>query len=186
MTGYVALLHGVNVGGNRKVPMADLRVLLTELGHEQVATHLNSGNAVFQSNRTDSDAISEEIHQGLKNALSSDVKVQLRTASQMREIVSVNPVPEAAEEPSRFLVVFLDAALPEDWITGFDSEKFPNETVAHIGSTLYVWYRNGMGTSKLTLDALGKTVKAGGTGRNWNSVLKLTAMAQDREADQGR
>ena len=180
MTGYAVLLHGVNVGGNRRVPMADFARLLTELGHDQVATHLNSGNAVFASERTDVAALTREVEQALHAALGFDVVAQIRSADQLARIVDENPLPEAETDPSHFLVVFLGEDLPADWITGFDADKFPNETVRHSGSTLYLLYRKDIGRSKLTLDSLG-VAKTVGTGRNWKTVGKLLAMARERE-----
>lgn len=181
MIGYVLLLHGVNVGGNRKVPMADLRALLTDLGHDAVATHLNSGNAVFGSTRTDVGALADEIRAGLKDRLGLDVPLQLRTAEQLQQVITDNPIPEAIDDASHLLVVFLDHPLPAAGLTGFDPAKFPHEVVAAHREHVYIWYRTGIGTSKLTMKSLGTQVGSAGTGRNWNTVGKLLTMALDRE-----
>ncbi|RIJ77742.1 DUF1697 domain-containing protein [Nakamurella silvestris] len=182
MTGYVLLLHGVNVGGNRKVPMADLRQVLGDLGFRDVATHLNSGNAVFGTDRTDVRALVSQIHAALERQLGLDIQLQLRTAAQLEQVIAENPLPEATAEPARFVVVFLDHELPSNALDSFDATRFPDEVVAGGGGHLYLWYRNGIGTSKLTLASLGKEIKTAGTARNWNSVEKLRAMAAERES----
>ena len=181
MTGYALLLHGINVGGNRKVPMARLRQLLTDLGHEQVATHLNSGNAVFASDRSDVDELTAQIRAAVEADLGLDVVMQLRSAAALDRIVADNPLPEAAADPSHFVVVFLSRTPAANWLESFDAERFPAETLVHRADVLYIWYRNGIGTSKLTLASLGKTAKETGTGRNWNTVLTLQSMAAERE-----
>ena len=75
MTSYVALLRGINVGGKNKIAMADLRSLIGGLGHGDVRTHLNSGNAVFTSDSADADALAA----GIEAAITAELGLTIRT-----------------------------------------------------------------------------------------------------------
>jgi len=150
MTGYVALLRAVNVGGTGKLPMAELRAMCEALGFKKVRTYIASGNAVF-----DSPLSEPEVKAALEQAL---------------ERLAANPYPQAAS--NRTVAIFLDAppaADTLDGVTGRDTEE--------IGLGLrevYVHYPDGQGDSKLKIAA----AKAG-TARNMNTVAKLAEWAQD-------
>lgn len=74
-TRYAALLRGINVSGHKKVPMAELRTLLTELGHADVRTYLQSGNAVFSSASGDEDALTAQLEQAIEERFGFAVRV---------------------------------------------------------------------------------------------------------------
>jgi uncharacterized protein (DUF1697 family) len=174
---YAALLRGVNVGGNKKIAMADLRLLLTGLGHGEVSTLLQSGNAVFTAPEPDADLLSAQIESALADQLGLTSRVTLRTHQQLAEVIDENPFPSAEEDPSRHLVQFLFeplTAADRSRITGFDAAAFEPEEFRLGREVIYFRFPDGIGNSKLSV-AFGKhvTSKMVMTGRNWNTVRKL-------------
>src|ERR1700685_970833 len=104
---YAALLRGINVGGNKKIPMAALRELMQGLGYADVVTHLQSGNAVFSSPDRPPQTLAGGIAERITSEFAMDVKVVIRTGSELADVVKRSPLPDGPENPSRFFVAFL-------------------------------------------------------------------------------
>jgi uncharacterized protein (DUF1697 family) len=174
---YAALLRGVNVGGNKKIAMADLRALLAGLGHQEVGTVLQSGNAVFTAPAGDAGTLAAQIEAALAADLGLSSKVLVRTHDELVAVVEANPFPSAEQEPSRHLVQFLFdplTAATRARIEEFDAAPFAPEEFRVGDGVIYFRFPNGMADSKLSV-AFGKhvTAKFAMTGRNWNTVRKL-------------
>ncbi|MGW6129142.1 DUF1697 domain-containing protein [Cellulomonas sp. NPDC055163] len=181
MTAVVALLRGVNVGGHRKVPMARLRAVAEGLGHEQVKTHLNSGNVVLVApDDAAPERIAGDLAAGLREDLGFDVDVVVRTRAELDAAVAANPFPDAAaEDPGRVLVMFFAADLDPD--PAFDAAALGNERVVWAGREAYVHYPDGLGRSRLAPDVLTRAARQAGTGRNWRTVLALQGLLVERD-----
>jgi len=175
---YVALLRGVNVGGAKRVPMADLRALLEQQGYRDIKTLLNSGNAVFSGSTERSAVHSQRIRAAIAEALGVDVPVIVKTAREMAAVVADNPLEGVANDPSRYLVALTrDAkslsALASLGAAGGGGEEF------RIGRhAAYLWCANGILESRLAV-ALLKGLGDTGTTRNWATVEKISALLQD-------
>jgi uncharacterized protein (DUF1697 family) len=175
----IALLRGVNVGGNNKVPMAHLRELMLELGYEDVRTHLQSGNAVFTALHTPPDQTAQEIESQLARHLGLRVRVLVRTGEELAQAVAANPLPEAVSEPSRLLVIFLSAAPSPELLRELDPADFEPELYGVGEREIYVWCPEGLRTIKLSYAFWEKRLGVTATGRNWNTVTKLLALARE-------
>jgi uncharacterized protein (DUF1697 family) len=175
---HIALLRAVNVGGANRVPMAELKAMLAGLGFARPQTLLQSGNAVFESDGPEGDALEAVLEDTLAERLGVGTAVRVRTAAQWAQLVAANPFPdEARADPGHLLVMFLQAAPSTDAVEELrQAIKGPERVIAH-GREAYVVYPEGIGRSKLTPAMLERRLGAGGTGRNWNTVLKLAAMA---------
>ena len=170
MTSFVALLRAVNVGG-RQLAMADLRSIAAEAGLENPKTYIASGNLLFSSARSES-AVARDLENRLKAHMGSDVPVLVRTAAELRHVVTANPF---SEEPgAKVAAIFLDKKPPNDAIE--NAKGIADERLALGAREIYVHYPNGMGRSKLRIPAA-----IGGTARNMNTVAKLAAMAMEVE-----
>lgn len=184
MTAFVALLRGVNVGGHRKVPAADLRVVAEEAGFLEAVTLLNSGNVVFSAPGAgpgDGPRVASAISTGLRARLGLDVDVVAVSAGSLDEVVEANPFPdEARADPSHLLVTFSADPPDEERIRAFDTSGFP-ERLAWVRGVGYTYFPQGVGTSKLTPAVLKRALGSEGTARNWNTVLKLQRLAAARE-----
>jgi uncharacterized protein (DUF1697 family) len=176
MTTYVALLRAVNVGGNNLIKMSDLRDLLAGLGLEDVKTHLQSGNAVFNARSKDRAKLSQEISAAIHEAHGHRPDVMLRTADELRRALDRVPFDPSAN-PSQVLISFLaDAADPEG-ARKLAAYEGPEKVVVH-GSEVFVHYPEGMGRSKFSRVPMEKLLGTRGTARNLNTVRKLLEMAE--------
>jgi uncharacterized protein (DUF1697 family) len=170
------LLRGINLGG-RRLPMADLRALLTELGHKDVHTILASGQAVVTSNRTPAD-VAAELEERLLSDAGLRTDVMVRTGAEMTAIVEANPFPGADSDGGRHAVVFLREKATSLHLDRLDPRAYaPDEYVAN-GREIYLHLPNGFAESKLSI-AVGKLPKLPATTRNWNTVKKLAALTGD-------
>lgn len=175
---YIALLRGINVGGHVLLPMADLRRLLAELGHAEVSTYLQSGNALFTSARPDRAALVEEIEAAITAHLGRPVAVLLRTPDELAAVVAGNPFPDAVATPTRLHVAFLSAQPDPERLAAIDVARFAPDEFRPGEGVIYLYYPNGSGRSKLTGETfarLGVQV----TARNWNTVTALLSLSSE-------
>lgn len=173
---YISLLRGINVGGNKKIRMADLKALYESLGFSNVQTLLQSGNVVFETD-TDSAQLAGQIEAGILNTFGFESKIILRTCAQLRAVVEHNPytAPQLAE-PSKALVTFLADTPATGAIQTLMNDHQGTETLHIIGRELFVFYTDGAGRSKLTNVFIEKRLKTTGTARNWNTIQKLLGL----------
>jgi uncharacterized protein (DUF1697 family) len=173
---YVALLRGINVGGNKMIPMAALRAALAEIGFADVRTLLQSGNVVFRAAARAPGKLEAllEKEAGTRFGFSPDFHV--RTADEWRGVVAANPFPnEATDDPSHLLVTFFKAPLDPAHVRKLQSAITGPERVRSEGRHLYMTFPDGIGRSKAPL-LVDRILGARGTARNWNTVLKLAAL----------
>jgi len=167
MARLVALLRGINLGAARRVPMADLRELMEELGYSDVRTVLQSGNVVFTGA---SKAAKQTLEQALDDRYGFTVDVIVRTMDELRAIADHDPFKDEADDPKRYFVIFLHG---KPALGGIDEEDWSPERLAVNGTELYAWCPDGMQGSRL-MRALGKPGLAEtATVRNMNTVRKL-------------
>ncbi|MFI2640990.1 DUF1697 domain-containing protein [Streptomyces sp. NPDC018610] len=178
MTTYAALLRGINVGGNRKVPMAELRDLMEELGHGAVRTYLQSGQAVFSRDRGDEESLAAELAAAIEKRFGFAADVIVRGHDYLRAVAEACPFPAADLQPKQLHVTYFSAPVTEDRYAGIDRAAFLPEEFALGDRALYLYAPDGLGRSKLaeqlSRPRLNKDLTA--TSRNWNTVLKLVEM----------
>ena len=130
------LLRGINIGPNNRIPMAELRSLLTQDGFGEVATYLQSGNVLLSSSLS----------------------------------------PEAAADPKRYQVTFLESAPAPDIAARLAAAATPEERFAVIGREIYAWHPEGIARSRLATLLAGRGFKVAATARNWITVTALLSM----------
>lgn len=177
MTRYIALLRGVNVGGRSKVPMAELRTLLADLGFTSVKTLLQSGNAVFTASGTTPDKVAKAVETTLEKHYDRPFSVMVRTLDELRAIMAANPM--TVGNGSRFLVNFYAEPVDTDLLADFAAEQHAPARMAVVGREIYFDFPEGMADSKLP-GAVDRKLKTLGTARNWNTVTKLLAIADQK------
>lgn len=168
MTGYVALLRAVNVGGTGKLPMADLREMCVALGFDGVRTYIASGNVVFSTGLSEAE-VKKALEERLRAYAGKPVGVMVRTAREMADVLSANPFPD--DPGNRTVALFLDAPPPADTLDTVRNRV--DERVGLGKREIYIAYGSGMGTSKLAIPA-----GATGTARNMNTVAKLAELSR--------
>lgn len=176
MPRHVVLLRGVNVGGANRVPMADLRALLEGLGYADVATYVQSGNAVLTADAAPR-TVASTVRAAIAAQMGLDVGVAVRTAEEMAAIVAADVLGEAADDPARRLVVFLPGPPDAAAVAAVAARDHGDERLAAAGRELYAWCPGGIGRSPL-LRAVGVAgLDREGTARNWRTVTRLAEMA---------
>jgi uncharacterized protein (DUF1697 family) len=173
---YVAFLRGINVGGNKKLSMGDLRIFLTELGFTKVQTLLQSGNVVFDANEQPTQDLETFLAKEVEQKFELTTEFIVRTPDEIATVIARNPFPdEAIQDPGHLLVLFMKVAPAAKDIEALKTAIVGREEVQVDGCHVYAIFPDGIGNSKLIsqLDRkLGKTW----TGRNWNTVTKLHEM----------
>jgi uncharacterized protein (DUF1697 family) len=178
-TTWIALLRAINVGGHAVVSMAELRDLLSALKCTAPRTLLQTGNLVFADAGRTAAALEALLETEMERRLSLRTDVFLRSAADWRAIVDANPFPrEAARDPAHLLAICLKRAPSGSDVAALRNAIEGPERVEAVGAQLYAVYPAGVGRSKLTMAVIERTLRTRGTGRNWNTVLKLKTLTE--------
>ncbi len=172
MTRKIALLRGVNVGGNNKLPMKELVQLLEGMGCENVRTYIQSGNAVF-----DGKATGPEIAQAISKRFGFEPHTFILTAAALKKAAAACPYRKQAEtEPKSVHLFFLDGAPDKDAEAALAEIKTAPEKFTFGKGVLYLHTPKGLASSKIAEKA-DRILKTKITARNWNTVCALIELA---------
>jgi uncharacterized protein (DUF1697 family) len=182
MSTYIALLRAVNLGGYGKIAMSDFRKLLEGLGFKNVETYIQSGNAVFDASGSAA-KVKAAVAAGLEKIMGAPVEVMVRTHEELSRIITGNPfADEAAADGARVHVAFLAgpaAAAAQHALEGIVTKYPARRDRFHLaGDVVYLHLPDGAAETKFSGKTLDKAIGVPGTGRNWNTVLKLHAMSK--------
>ncbi|MEP6760026.1 MAG: DUF1697 domain-containing protein [Sporichthyaceae bacterium] len=178
MAVHVALLRGINVGKNNRVPMATLRSLLEDLGYTDVRTHLNSGNAVFTvSGRQQPATVAKKVEAALLDETGLTLRVVVRSQKELADVVAKNPFADVATDPARFLVAFLAEPVPAGRLRAVDVDALAPEQFHVARRELYLWLPSGIQNSPMMKVLTDQKLGVATTARNWNTVTKLLELA---------
>ncbi|WP_329414807.1 DUF1697 domain-containing protein [Streptomyces sp. NBC_00704] len=179
-TTYAALLRGINVGGSRKVPMADLRALMEGLGHGEVRTHLQSGQAVFAGAHGDEESLAADLTAAIAERFGFDVGVIVRDHAYLKAVADACPFPAAELTAKQLHVTYCSAPVDEERYAGIDRAAHLPEEFRLGDRALYLYAPEGLGRSRLAEQLARPRVTKGliTTTRNWNTVVKLVEMTR--------
>jgi uncharacterized protein (DUF1697 family) len=177
VTSYVALFRAVNVGGRNPIGMSELRDFAAQLRLDAPRTLLQSGNLVFRSAARHTSDLERLLESEAFARLGLETDVLVRSAADWQAVIEHNPfLREAKNDPSHLLVmVFKQAPKPAD-VKALRAAVTGREVVEAFGAQAYLVYPDGIGRSRLTTALIERTLGTRGTGRNWNTVLKLAAL----------
>jgi uncharacterized protein (DUF1697 family) len=178
----ISMLRGINVGGHNKIKMDGLRALYESLKFEDPRTYVQSGNIIFRTKEKNTPALAKKIQDAIERKFGFRPAVILRTTDDLRSAIAATPfAPGRKLEPGKILVTFLSDEPGSDAnATLLGLKDYPEEI--HLkGRELYIYFPNGAGKSKLPWSQVEKLLKTTGTARNWNSVTKMLAMAEELE-----
>lgn len=177
---YIALLRAINLAGKNRVAMADLRELVAGIGLGEPRTLLQSGNVVFGGDRRSPVQLERELRAAAVERLQMDIEFFVRTAQEWTSVIAANPFPkDAKSDPGHLVVVFLQAAPDERAVAALRKKIVGREVLRARGREAFITYPDGIGRSKLTMSVIERTLGTRGTARNWNTVLKLDAIARE-------
>lgn len=173
MTTWALLLRAVNVGGRNTLAMADLRALLTDLGHDDVKTLLNSGNASFTSNRRAPGPLTAEIEEGLRTRHGLAVRATLRTQDELA--AAVEGLPGELADAAYVVVSFLFDQPTAAAITAVQAWDVSPDRLVLGDGVAYIGYDGPMHASKLQNAALEKRLGVASTARTPATLRRLLA-----------
>ncbi len=189
MASHVALLRGINVGGRNKVPMTDLREVVTSLGHTGVTTYIQSGNVLFSTADTDTAKLAAALESAITERFGIWSSVVVLSRDELAEVLASNPYPDE-QNPKLVHVVFLNAEPPEDLLARIATAesaaaaKDSRDAVRAAGRALFLHTPDGYGNSELAqvlfriISAPAKQNKQdlAATARNWATATKLLSL----------
>jgi uncharacterized protein (DUF1697 family) len=185
MSVFISLLRGINVGGNKKIAMADLRDLYESLGLAGARTLLQSGNVVFRADG-ESAALTGRIEAAIEARFGFHVAVLMRTRDDLDGIITEQPFSAGQlAEPSKVAVAFLAETPNAAALATLNEDHDGPEIIHSQGQELYIYYTEGMGRSKLTNNFIENRLNTTSTVRNWNTINKLQALALSFDTPQG-
>ena len=179
----ISFLRGINVGGHKKIKMAELRALYESLGFHRTRTLLQSGNAVFATEERDLAAVQGKIESGIHSEFAFDVRVIMRTADEFAALLDRHPFSaDQLRDPAKLAVVFLSDAPASNALNDLIESNPGRETVHASGRELFIHYPDGMARSKLNNQQIERKLGLISSARNWNTcqrILKLLGEYQD-------
>jgi uncharacterized protein (DUF1697 family) len=180
MTQYVALLRAVNVAGHGVVSMADLRECVASMGFKEVRTLLQTGNVLFAADREEArEELEARLEAECASRLGLRTEVMVRTPQEIAALVRDNPfTEEARDDPGHLVARFLKAAVDDARVKALEGAVPGREKARPHGREVYITYPDGIGRSKLTDAVIKAKLGASGTGRNWNTVMKLAELTR--------
>ena len=185
MQAIIAMLRGVNVGGHNPISMQALRAFCGTLELRDAQTYVQSGNVVFRSTERNLSALAKRFEDAFEKTFGFRVPLVLRTAAEMRSVISNNPFAKRKEiEPGKLHVIFLTEELSPEARKQLEAAKAGPEEIKSGSREVYVYYPDGMGKSKLP-PLLDRILKKAGTARNWNTVTALLELADKLEGSPG-
>lgn len=173
MKTFIALLRGINVGGNKRVPMSDLRALCNELGWSNAQTYIQSGNLIFSASGK-SAALETQLQNAIENYFGFLVPVIIRAATDWPAYVKNNPFLDICKKDPHLVMLCLSKAAPKsEALNELRERATSGERIEHIGDALWIYFAGGVARSKLSPALLDRLVGSSVTARNWLTVLKL-------------
>lgn len=180
MRRWIVLLRGINVSGQKKVIMAELRELLAAHGFSNIKTYIQSGNVILDAEgELKPSDIEKRIASLIKSSYGYEVGVFAFLPEWLQGIVHKNPYLKKANlEPKQLYLAILDQVPQKDNLIRLDSFNVGQDEYHIQGSVIYLRYSNGAGKSKLTNNLLESKLKVRATSRNWNTVMKLLELSR--------
>jgi uncharacterized protein (DUF1697 family) len=183
MQTFISLLRGVNITGHNAIKMTDLAALYRNLGFLSTETYIQSGNVIFKSD-TDSPVsdIALKIERAILHKFHFNLRVMIRTVSEMREIISSNPfLSEDRFDPSKMAVIFLHEKVSIAQIQKISDVDYPPDKFKIIGKEIFTFCPNGFGKTKLYTNYFEQKMGVTGTARNWKTITTISKIAENLE-----
>ena len=179
----ICMLRGVNVGPHNRMKMDALRQLCESLELRDAQTYIQSGNVIFRTSERSIPRLSKRVQEGIERRFGFRPDVVFRTTGELRGIVERNPFStRRGIDPSKLLVVFLADEPTAAAVAAVSKIECEPDEIQVLGREVYIYYRGGMARPKVVWTTIMKKLETTGTGRNWNSVVEMLALAEKFEA----
>ncbi len=179
---YIALLRGINVSGQKKIKMADLRVLLDGIGFSEVGTYIQSGNVVFQvdpANPADPAALAAKIKGAILSHYGWEVQTLVLKPEDLEAAVAGYPWHDKKDRtPDQVYLTFLETLPAPENIAALDPTPYAPEEIVLTEKVIYFFPPDGAGRAKMNNNLFERKLKVNATTRNWRTTNKLIEMAR--------
>ena len=179
MTTYIVLLRGVMPSGKNRVPMAQLRQLLTDAGFEAVHSWIQSGNIILRTSLSALE-VEQQVQTLIKTHIGADLVVVVRTPTQLQTILDSNPFGEGYDRARVFYTVLASPPPPEK-VKELLAQDFSPEALAITEPAAYLYVPGNAGRSKLSNNLLEKKLGVSATTRNYNTISKMLQLSLGEE-----
>lgn len=178
MKTYIALLRAINVGGHRKIKMADLRNMFESMGFEEVKTYIQSGNVVFKSTLNDTEKLADSIEKEIEKVFGHDVTVMIRTPDDFEALLKKNPFDGMDEDPYRLYITFFRKRISAEIQLKLTEKSNEFEKFEFMNGELFSLINKKSGQKVMFSNQfVEKSTGFPATIRNRNSVTKILALA---------
>jgi uncharacterized protein (DUF1697 family) len=174
---YIALLRGINVGGQKKIKMIDLKNAFEGMSFKSVETYIQSGNVTFESDSNDATKLSLEIEKKINERFGFEVKVIIRSEDELRNIVKNNPfIKQSDIEIDKLYITFMVGIPDPKMALHLEVKKEENEKFEIFSREIYLYCPNGYGRTKLNNVMFERKLKTVATTRNWKTINAILGM----------
>ncbi|MDJ0645424.1 MAG: DUF1697 domain-containing protein [Flavobacteriaceae bacterium] len=178
MNTYICLLRGINVSGQKKIKMVELKASFETLGLKDVITYIQSGNIIFKSEENNTVKLESSIHEMLLDDYGFDVKVLVLTPDQMHYAATNNPYEkDSTRDPKKFYVVFLKEKPLQENITVLATYDYSPEEYVLDDKLIYYYAAKGAANAKMSTNFFENKLKVSASARNWRTVNKLVELS---------
>ena len=178
MPKQIVLLRGINLGARNRIAMPKLREALSGAGFGEAQTYLQSGNVVLSS-KAAPERVARKCERLIEDRFGLEIAAVVRTRDELAEVVRRNPLGDVAKNPKRYQVSFLAAKPTREVVKKLEAAVVAPEQFAAIGREIYAWHPEGVARSRLWALLAGKDLGVKATARNWTTVTKLLALADE-------
>jgi len=182
METYISILRGINVSGQKKIVMTDLKALYENLEFEDVATYIQSGNVIFKTGKKMANTLlATIIEEAIFAKYHFNVPVIIRSVEEIRNVISINPFLHDKDINTEKLHVTFLAETPG--LTSLESIKtfdFPPDKFIIIVKEVFLYCPVNYGETKLSNKFFESKLKVSATTRNWKTINKLFEIAAAR------
>jgi len=178
MKRFIALLRGINVSGQKKIKMSELKTLFENLGFQSVETYIQSGNVIFSAKAKSVTSLPSIIMYGIKNKFQFDVQVIILTPQEIDLALRNNPFIKKKKEIERLYTMFLSTKPSIEYVKKLNETDFSPEEYFINGKYIYLFFPNGAGKAKLNNNYIENKLKVTGTTRNWKTLTALSELVK--------
>lgn len=180
MRKFISLLRGINVSGQKKILMNELKTLYESIDLKDVTTYIQSGNVVFNSGENNKNKIADLISRSIKQKYGFDVKVLIRTRNELAKIIKQNPfLKNEGVDVKRLYVTFLERKPDAKLINNLAADKETIDSYKVIGTEVYLHVPGGFGKTIFSNSYIENKLRLNATTRNWNTVNKLLQLTSE-------
>lgn len=178
MKAYIALLRGINVGGQKKMPMKELREMMVNAEFKDIHTYIQSGNIIFKSDLDSNKKLESLIQTSIKTTFGFVVPVIVKSVFEIKDILDKNPYDNKDDlAENRVYFVLLQNTPNQELVKALKDLYYPNEKFSISNECVYLCCKTGYGKARLNNNLIELKLGVRATARNYRTMNKLLELA---------